>query len=223
MKRKIGILVLFLGVSLLLGSAFLFLRNRQEQRLAGESVERLMPQVAEAILDRHRQKQELSPIKVSGGSAEGAGSANLTEELPQIPVTEPPKTGMPRVEIDGHEYVGFIRFHSAGVELPVMADWSYPQLKIAPCRFSGDMYTDNLVIMAHNYDYHFGVLHKLRAGDRITVSDMDGHMTDYVVVAMDVLLPTEVEEMNAGEYDLTLFTCTYGGESRVTARCDRVE
>ena len=34
---------------------------------------------------------------------------------------------------------------------------------------------------------------------------------------------TAVEEMTAGEYDLTLFTCTYGGQSRVTVRCDREE
>ena len=63
----------------------------------------------------------------------------------------------------------------------------------------------------------------LKVGDRITVSDMDGAMTDYIVVAMDVLLPTAVEEMTAGEYDLTLFTCTYGGENRVTARCEKAE
>jgi hypothetical protein len=25
--------------------------------------------------------------------------------------------------------------------------------------------------------------------------------------------------MTDGEYDLTLFTCTYGGKSRVTVRC----
>ena len=29
--------------------------------------------------------------------------------------------------------------------------------------------------------------------------------------------------MTAGDFDLTLFTCTYGGKSRVTLRCDRVE
>ena len=40
--------------------------------------------------------------------------------------------------------------------------------------------------------------------------------------AVDILDHTAVEDMISGEYDLTLFTCTYGGENRVTVRCDRV-
>ena len=39
-----------------------------------------------------------------------------------------------------------------------------------------------------------------------------------------VTLPeTAVEEMRAGEWDLTLFTCTYDGRARVTVRCIRTE
>jgi sortase A len=32
-----------------------------------------------------------------------------------------------------------------------------------------------------------------------------------------------VEEMESDEWDLTLFTCTIGGKSRVTIRCERVQ
>jgi sortase A len=49
---------------------------------------------------------------------------------------------------------------------------------------------------------------------------MDGKTTVYTVVGTDVLDPSAVEVMTAGEYDLTLFTCTYGGASRVTVYCD---
>ena len=51
-------------------------------------------------------------------------------------------------------------------------------------------------------------------------TDMDGIKTRYQVVAQDILAPTAVEEMTSGEFDLTLFTCTYGGKSRVTVYCD---
>jgi sortase A len=51
---------------------------------------------------------------------------------------------------------------------------------------------------------------------------MDGNTTAYEVVGKDVLDPTAVEVMTSGEYDLTLFTCTYGGASRVTVYCDLV-
>ena len=36
------------------------------------------------------------------------------------------------------------------------------------------------------------------------------------------LRPTAVEEMTSGTFDLTLFTCTYGGRSRITVYCDRL-
>ena len=77
------------------------------------------------------------------------------------------------------------------------------------------------MIMAHNYRTHFGKIRRMKAGDLVTFTDMDGATHEYQVVALEVLGGTAVEEMTSGEYDLTLFTCTYGGENRVTVRCDR--
>ena len=48
---------------------------------------------------------------------------------------------------------------------------------------------------------------------------MDGAVWQYEVEEVDILAPSDVEGMTAGEYELTLFTCTYGGQSRVTVRC----
>ena len=41
--------------------------------------------------------------------------------------------------------------------------------------------------------------------------------------ASDLLPATAVEEMTAGDYDLTLFTCTANRTHRVTVRCDLAE
>ena len=73
--------------------------------------------------------------------------------------------------------------------------------------------------MAHNYRNHFGRIKGLSEGDSVSFTDMDGVTYAYTVVAKDILAPTAVEEMTAGEYDLTLFTCTPGGASRVTVYC----
>lgn len=218
MKSKLGILLMVLGSVLVALALGLFIINEREQQQAEEAVAVLMPQVAEAILERQEPKNQATtrPTELTEPTAP-------TETVPTVVVTEPEKTAMPVVEIDGYGYIGFVGIPSGQLELPVMADWSYPQLKLAPCRFSGDMYTDDLVIMAHNYDHHFGILHELRTGDRIILTDMDGETVEYEVIALDVLQSTAVEEMTAGEYDLTLFTCTYGGQSRVTVRCDRVK
>ena len=43
------------------------------------------------------------------------------------------------------------------------------------------------------------------------------------VYGLETLPETAVEEMRAGEWDLTLFTCTYDGRARVTVRCIRTE
>ena len=60
-------------------------------------------------------------------------------------------------------------------------------------------------------------------GDKVIFTDMDGVVTHYQVVALDILQPTAVEEMTAGAYDLTLFTCTYDSGSRLTVRCEQTE
>ena len=48
-----------------------------------------------------------------------------------------------------------------------------------------------------------------------------GETTEYEVKAVEVLAPSAVEEITSGNYDLTLFTCTYGGRSRIAVNCDR--
>ena len=75
--------------------------------------------------------------------------------------------------------------------------------------------------MAHNYATHFGKISQLSEGDQVIFTDMDGVMTIYQVVAQDILAPNDVQEIISGDFDLTLFTCTYGGKSRVTVYCDR--
>ena len=128
---------------------------------------------------------------------------------------------LPVVEIDGNEYVGEISIPVIGIDLPVMSEWSYPRLKIAPCRQFGSSRTDDLVIAAHNYESHFGKLTSLTAGDSVTFTDMDGIVNEYVVNKVEVLDPHSVEEVEHSGYALVLYTCTYGGKTRVTVFCDR--
>lgn len=216
MKRIIGTFFMVLGVLLLVGAAALYGYNRHEQTQAAESAEALMPQVVDAILKNQEaaatEPEETTPLETYDPDSDVV-ILPTEPEIPEMTVTE----------IDGYGYIGFVSFPTLGSELPVMADWSYDQLKIAPCRYTGSVFTDDLVLMAHNYWRHFGQINDLRVGDTVTFTDMDGITTYYEVVAVDVLNPTAIEEMTAGEFDLTLFTCTYGGRSRVTVRCDRID
>lgn len=156
----------------------------------------------------------------------GEAAGNL---LPQLKEqigdgdADPYESAMTEVMIDGYSYIGYVAIPELGLELPVMSEWSYPRLRIAPCRYFGSTKTDDLVIAAHNYSRHFGNIKNLTPGDAVYFTDMDGVVTVYGIVEVDTLNPTDVEEMTDSGYDLTLFTCTYGGKSRVTVRCDRTE
>ena len=132
-----------------------------------------------------------------------------------------PEMPMPTVSFDGNDYIGRVDIPSLGLSLPVISEWSYPRLKIAPCRYTGSAYLDNLIIAAHNYSSHFGNLNRLNTGDTVTFTDVDGNQFTYAVSLIEDLPGTAIEEMQAGEWDLTLFTCTLGGRSRITVRCER--
>lgn len=138
-----------------------------------------------------------------------------------VGAAEPSGDGMPVEEIDDYGYVGFLSIPALGLELPVMETWDNARLKIAPCRYSGSTSTNNLVICAHNYTRHFGQLSALMAGDIVSFTDMNGHAWQYEVVETAELSPDAVVEMTTGDFDLALFTCTYGGAARVTVRCQR--
>lgn len=130
---------------------------------------------------------------------------------------------MPILELDGNQYIGTLELTSMGITLPVMSEWSYPKLKLSPCRFSGSVYQDDLIVAGHNYSSHFGGLKDLAVGDEITFTDAEGRVFSYAVSAQQLLGPMELEELEAGDWDLTLFTCTVGGKRRVCVRCERVD
>ena len=191
---------MILGTVLVLAALSLFFRNRQEDERAGESVEHLLPLVKEYI----------------EGSAEVKEAAAVR---PARPDSDP--SVMTEIELDGNYYIGYLSIPALGLELPVMAQWDYERLRIAPCRYTGSVKTDDLVIAAHNYSRHFGGISQFSGGEDVYFTDLDGMRYCYQVVKVETLEPTAVEEMSAGKYDLTLFTCTYGGASRVTFRCER--
>lgn len=172
--------------------------------------------------------------------AEASAASALEEIQPEMPVAaEPsiqsentqeavipdyllnPEMEMPTVESEGQAYIGVLDIPVLGLELPVISEWSYPRLKLAPCRFEGSAYLDDLIIAAHNYRSHFGGLKNLRPGDEVSFTDVEGNVFQYTVAELETLGGNDLAELESGEWDLTLITCTLGGKSRVTVRCVR--
>ena len=158
-----------------------------------------------------------------GDADAGAGeTADPDEALIPDYILDPTRE-MPTVEIGGSDYVGTLEIPALELSLPVLSQWSYANLRIAPCRYSGTAYQGSFVIAAHNYRSHFGQLGSLSIGDTVTFTDVDSNLFSYRVAEVQVLEPTAIEEMVMEGWDLTLFTCTIGGQARLTVRCEAAE
>ena len=143
-----------------------------------------------------------------------------------------PNTPMPVEVIDGYEYIGVLEIPSEDLSLPVMNEWDYTRLKISPCRFTGSYYSDDLVICAHNYMKHLGPLLQIGIGEDVYFTSVEGLTIHYVVTNRETVEPTAVEQMIENtsnsetsllDWDMTLFTCNLGGQTRCAVRCSRVE
>ena len=134
-----------------------------------------------------------------------------------------PDMNMPTTKANGYRYIGVLTIPALNLELPIMEEWDYKRLKIAPCRYAGSAYQNNLVICAHNYSSHFGTLKNLQNGDEVFFTDVDGNVFHYAVAQLETLVPAAIEEMKSEDWALTLFTCTRDGRTRVTVRCEADE
>ena len=195
--KRAGTLLMAVGLLLVAAALFLTVYNLWDERRAAGTVTQTL--------------EEMAPLLETAAEERGR------EAVPDFELA--PGMERPTVEIDGRDYIGRLDIPVLGLSLPVLSQWSYPNLKAAPCRYTGSTYAEPLVIAGHNYKSHFGSLKELVPGDTVQFIDVDGNIFSYVVCQTDLLGKYDVEEMDAGEWDLTLFTCTMDGKMRVTVRC----
>ena len=194
MSRRFGIVCILLGVCCLLSAAGLVVYNKWDDKNAQKASQDMLQEIQQQI-------------------AEESDGENEEQHLQQMPVGE----------IKGYEYIGILTIPALEVELPVLTDWSYAKLKVAPCLYYGNCYEPDFVIAAHNYQSHFGRLSKLQAGDIVTFTDVSGNIYGYEVILIETLAENATKEMKTSGFDLSLYTCTPGGGSRVTVRCNAVK
>ncbi len=188
---------------------------REEQEAAHKSSAALQEILAEV-------KPTTGPTFPATGPAEPRPEDPTRPTIPAIPeYMRDPQIPMPTMPIGEYAYVGIVEIPALNLFLPVIDQWSYPALKVAPCRYRGSAYLDDLVIMAHNYACFFGSLVDIQIGDAVYFTDMQDHVFAYEVVELEALDRLDVEQMIGGDWDLTLFTCTIDGMTRVTVRCQR--
>jgi sortase A len=200
------------GLLLLLSALLLSGYNLLDDRRAGDAAEaalRKLPAPAPAA----------APEAPQSPTAPQAPANPAETEIPDYVLD--PERELPTQDVDGSSYVGRLDLPALDLSLPVLEEWSYPNLRLAPCRYAGTAYASGFVLAGHNYSRHFGRLDRLCAGDAVTFTDVEGNAFPYRVAEVQILRPTDTEAMLSPEWDLTLFTCTPGGRTRLAVRCVR--
>ncbi|MCM1133327.1 MAG: sortase [Ruminococcus flavefaciens] len=209
MKKTHGLCCILLGAILLIAALSLVLYNKNENEKGGE--------VADSIVAELKiELPETTTVTTSTTMENDLFAYYAQFETTTVPVIEEHT-----MELDGNIYIGIISVPALGLELPVMSEWSYPNLKLSPCRYKGTVADGNIIIAAHNYNTHFGRLNQLSGGEEIIFTDADGYPHFYEVAEVTEINGRDIEAMDFGSedsWDLTLFTCTLSGQSRVTVR-----
>ena len=200
--RKLGKKLIIVGVLLIVLSFSISIKNIYEEDMAGKNSESVLNIMKENINNNIESNKYESMQLVSN---------EIVEE--KINKT---------INVEGYDYIGTISIPKLNLELPVMSEYDYDRLKIAPCRYYGSIYTNDLIICAHSYKTHFKNIDKLNQNDLIIITDASGVKYVYEVLEIEILKPTEVEKMIDNEFDLTLYTCTSDGLSRITIRCNKL-
>ena len=204
MNRKIGNTLILLGLLLLLGAGSLTAYNIWD----GIRAERASQHII--------QEMDIGQDLVEALDRE-------SDDDPEMPV----------IEVEGYYYIGILEIPSLQLTLPVMDRWDYTRLKISPCVYSGSYKTDDLVICAHNYARHFSPVKRIDIGADVYLITVDCRVYHYQVTNRETLQPGAVENMIentnnttdgtvTNEWDLTLFTCNTGGQTRCAVRCARI-
>lgn len=203
------------GAALILSALVLLLHNRYADARAGREAETLLAGVEAAISSQTAAEQEKN--RPRGQETRPTGEENGTEST----AAEALDPEMPVAMLEGYGYVGYVEIPALGLKLPVMSDWDYTRLEIAPCRQFGSSRTDDLVIAAHNFESHFGRLKEMSLGNTVTFTDMAGIVNTYRAEMIETLSPKDVEAVQNSGYDLVLYTCTRDGQERVAVFCNR--
>ncbi len=194
LKGNKGILLILTGFLLVGISTATFIFYDREDAKAGEKAAILLREVKAAI----------PPPSLVG---EVASDDSESGELPQ-------KHHL------GYSVGGVLSIPSLNLELPIQSDWDYSLLKTSPCRYSGSAEEGNLILLGHNYNYHFGRLKNCYEGDSVFFTDVNGTVYSYTVAALEVLDAYALDQLTTTDYDLTVFTCTNSGTSRYVLRCN---
>ena len=194
--------MIFAVLMLVSAGILLFYNSKENNRVEQESLETVTE--LENILEQQITEQNNNKIEEE------------TNETGNSTVSSNDRTS---INIKGQNYIGIVYIPILNnLALPVIENCTESNLKVSVCRYSGSLKENNIVIAGHNYKSSFGKLSSLKVGNIVYFKDVNGAVYKYHCKSIETLPPKSVNEMVTGDWDLTLFTCTYNGANRVAYR-----
>ncbi len=215
MKKTIKKAFIIIGIFLLASAASLCIYNIVQDRSASRRSQEVLTELRKLI-------PVSTAAEITKPAYNPADDIYTPYEEEKSSVSDIPEP----INIDGRRYCGLISIPALGLELPVSDDCSYDELNMTPCRYSGTAAGNDLMIAAHNYNGHFGRIGELNSGDELLFFDTGGKLYTYRVDDIRIFDGSDSEGMFSGkssDWDITLFTCTLSGRSRVAVRGCKTE
>lgn len=197
-KLDWGKLLFFVGIVCMIAAGIWYGALMYREAKAGQRAEALL----EAVVSlREETQDQMQYDKVETVVLQG-GSVDKEEILMDV--------------------FAILEIPSLGIKVPVLDQWSMEALGSAPCRYSGTIEQNDLVLLGHNYEGHLGALKLVQPGAVVQLELMDGSQVRYEVKETFVIEPMEREKVEQSGYPLTIFTCTPGGQARLVVNCERI-
>ena len=166
--KRSGLLLVAVGFASILASGVLLIISGLEERDAANAA----VDTVYAFFDFTDPVMVRRPIDIGDDDV-----GEISEQTHEV-LTDP-EEDLKYILLDGTGYVAVLSIPALDLVLPVNAAWSYPELRNTPCRYSGSIEEDSLVVMAHGYRAHFGTIERLREGDAIELIDVERVVHDY--------------------------------------------
>ena len=145
--------------------------------------------------------------KEVNASLESRTVLSMMEEISNIETEEKVSN---IVNVNGYDYIGTIIIPTLDLKLPIMSQFDYNRLNIAPCVYYGSLVANDLIICGHSYKAHFKYLSNLSQKDRVIFTDNLGNNYVYEVEVIEILSPTaRPEGVFQPLFPVTLMLCNF--------------
>lgn len=199
MKNKKGRIAIILGLLLIAAALGLVMYNTWEDNHAYEENMSVMAELEQLIPTQAPMptQTQTTPPPAASPTQTGESLPPITAGPTPLPTAAPtqmpkdheldPSMPMPTANVQGTDYVGILEVPSLNLKLSVASELTRANLKVAPCRHTGSVYTNDMTIGAHNYSNFFGGIINLHIGAEVRFTDLNGNVFIYRVSEVEVL------------------------------------